>query len=128
MKTQRYPLDMLVEAFRGAVLDGRVRMEAVFQRCRHDALLRLAHGGAALERLRPWRRHRLGHAELHFACTVRRDPDGAVRALRLLGRRRKRAAIHQVRIELHGEGCDDVRIYFDGDPLPMGRPVDETGA
>ncbi|UNK42842.1 hypothetical protein MNO14_01665 [Luteimonas sp. S4-F44] len=109
---------MLVDAFQGAVRDGHARMEAVFQRCRHEALMRLAHGGTALENLRPWRRHRLAHAELHVACTVRRHPDGRVHALRLLGRRRGREVVHRLRVELHGEDCEEVRVYFDDLPLP----------
>jgi hypothetical protein len=116
--TQRYPFAMLVVAFQGAVRDGHARMEAVFQRCRHEALMRLARGGTALESLRPWRRHRLAHAELHIACTVRRDADGRVHALRLLGRRRGRDVVHRLRVELHGEDCDQIRVYFDDVPLP----------
>ncbi|WP_058834457.1 hypothetical protein [Luteimonas abyssi] len=127
MRARRYPLTMLVEAFRGAVLDGRARMETVFRRCRADAVQRLARSGSALERLRPWRRHRLGHAELHFACVVLRDRDGSVRALRLLGRKRRWDVVHRLRVELHGEHCEDVRVYFDGHLLPVGRQVDGPG-
>lgn len=118
-----YPLDMLVEGFRGAVLDGRAHMARVFGRCRADAAARIDADRRGLERLRPWTRQRLAVAELHFACTLQRDADGNVRALRLLGARRARGAVHRVRVELHGDDCGDVRVFFDGHRLPHGHPT-----